>query len=387
MKFTELLYNLFAGRDKNDPQKARSRCGAAASIVGIIANVLLFGGKFAVGLLFGSIAMQADGINNLSDAGSSAISLISFRISGKPADREHPYGHARIEYVASMIVSFLIINIGLDLVKDSVDKIIHPTETAFSILSVIVLSASIVVKLLLFLFNRGLGRRIDSEVVKATAADSLSDALATAAVLASTLIMKFTGFDADGYMGVVVAAIILIAGVKILLETKDHILGKAPDGETVMAIKEIVSRYPEALGIHDMFIHNYGPGRTIASLHVEVDGAKDIYYTHDVIDSIEKQISEELSVICTIHLDPIVTDDERVSALRVQVAEKIKEIDERLCIHDFRFVEGDTHTNLIFDIVAPFEVKLSDDELVRGAKEKISEINENYFGVICVDRE
>ena len=384
---TELLYKLFSGKDVNDTQKARSRCGAAASIVGIIANVLLFGGKFAVGLLFGSIAMQADGINNLSDAGSSAISLISFRISGKPADREHPYGHARIEYVASMIVSFLILHIGFDLVTESVGKIINPSKTEFSILSVIVLSVSILVKLLLFFFNRGLGKRIDSEVVKATAADSLSDAMATTAVLIATLVMKFTGFDADGYMGVIVALIILIAGVKILLETKDHILGKAPDGEMVMSIKEIVGRYPEALGIHDMIIHNYGPGRTIASLHVEVDGADNVYHTHDVIDSIEKQISEELSVICTIHLDPIVTDDERVNALRARVIEKIKEIDERLNIHDFRFVEGDTHTNLIFDIVAPFEVKLSDEDIVRHAKEKISEINSNYFGVIYVDRE
>ncbi len=384
---TEFLYKLFAGKYVNDPVKARSRCGTAASIVGIITNILLFGGKFITGFVFGSISMQADGINNLSDAGSSAISLISFKISEKPADREHPYGHARIEYVASMIVSFLILHIGLDLLLESVDKILHPSKTEFSIISVIVLAVSIAAKLLLFLFNRGLGKRIDSDVVKATAADSFSDAIATTAVLASTLIMKFTGFDTDGYMGVVVAVIILIAGIKILLDTKDHILGTAPDEEIIKAIKEIVSRYPEALGIHDMFIHNYGPGRMIASLHIEVDGSADIYLTHDVIDQIEKQISTELKVICTIHLDPIVTDDERVSELRSKVADKIKEIDDRLSIHDFRFVEGDTHTNLIFDIVSPFEVKISEDDLISVAQAKVKELSEKYFCVICIDRE
>lgn len=384
---SEFFYNLLAGKHKNDPAKARGRCGTAASIIGIIVNALLFAGKFAVGVLVGSIAMQADGINNLSDAGSSVISFISFRISEKPADREHPFGHARIEYVASMIVSFIVMIIGFELFRESIGKITSPDATTeFSIVSVIVLAASIVVKLMLGIFNRSVGKRIDSDVMKATAADCFSDALATAAVLASTVIMKITGFDADGYMGVIVAVIIMIAGVKILIETKDRILGGAPDEEIVCAIREIVSRYPEALGIHDMFIHSYGAGKTIASLHVEVDGGEDIYKTHDIIDNIEKQIAAELSVICTIHMDPIVTDDERVNALREQALVKVREIDSRLTIHDFRFVEGETHTNLIFDIVAPFELKTSDDDLIAEAQKKISEISEKYFCVICVDR-
>lgn len=385
---TEYLYKLFAGKHADNPVRARGRCGLAASIVGIIVNILLFAGKFTVGFLFGSIAMQADGINNLSDAGSAVISFVSFKISEKPADREHPYGHARIEYVAAMIVSFIVFTIGFELLKESVGKIVSPDgKTEFSMIAVIVLSASIVAKLLLGIFNHSLGKRIGSDVMKATAADSFSDALATSAVLASTVIVKLTGFDADGYMGVIVAGIIMVSGVKILLETTHDILGGAPDKEMVSAIREIVGRYPEALGIHDMYIHNYGAGKTVASLHVEVDGNVDIYKTHDVIDNIEKQIATELSVLCTIHMDPIVTDDERVSALRTLVEAKLREIDDRLSIHDFRFVEGDTHVNLIFDIVAPFELKLSASELLRLAQEKVFEISENYFCVACIDRE
>lgn len=384
---TEFLYKLIAGKHRGSPERARGRCGSAASIIGIIVNALLFAGKFSVGMLVGSISMQADGINNLSDAGSSVIALISFKISEKPADREHPYGHARIEYVASMIVSFLILYVGLELLTESLGKIFSPEDkTEFSVISVVVLSVSIAVKLLLGLFNRALGKRISSDVMLATAADSFSDALATAGVLAATILVRLTGFDADGYMGVIVAAIIIVAGVKILLETKDRILGGAPDEETVKAIREIVSRYPEALGIHDMYLHSYGAGKTIASLHVEVDGSADIYKTHDVIDNIEKEIAAELGVICTIHMDPIVTDDERVDALHAEVIARVREIDSRLTIHDFRFVEGETHTNLIFDIVAPFELKTSDSELIEQTQKKISELSERYFCVICVDR-
>ena len=384
----EFLYKLMSGKQAGEPNKARGRCGKIASVVGIIANILLFAGKFAIGVLVGSISMQADGINNLSDAGSAVISLISFKISEKPADREHPYGHARIEYVASMIVSFIILIIGYELFRESLGKIISPeAKTEFSIISVVVLVASIIIKLTLGLFNRAIGKRVNSEVMKATAADSFSDALATFGVLASTLIVRFTGFDADGYMGIIVAVIIVIAGIKILAEAKDFILGGAPDEEMVKAIREIVGRYPEALGIHDMYIHSYGAGNTVASLHVEVDGGEDIYKTHDVIDNIEKQIASELSVLCTIHMDPIVTDDERVSALRHEVLLKLREIDERINIHDFRFVEGDTHVNLIFDIVVPFELKLSTAEILKEAQNKVFEISENYFCVACVDRE
>ena len=384
---TEFLYKLLAGKKAKTQAEARGRIGSAAGIIGIITNALLFLGKFIVGTLVGSISMRADGINNLSDAGSSVISLISFKISSKPADRKHPFGHARIEYVASMIVSFLVLHIGIDLVTESVGKIIAPVATEFSIISIVVLAVSVVVKLCLALFNSGLGKKIDSDVMKATAADSLSDAIATTAVLASMIITKFTGFETDAYMGLVVAAIIIVAGVKILLETKDHILGKAPDAEIIDSVKEVIERYPEALGIHDMRIHNYGPGRTVASLHVEVDGAADVFMLHDAIDNMEKQICEELSIECTIHLDPIVTDDEKVSDLREKTRDKVREIDERLNIHDFRFVEGRTHTNLIFDVVAPFELSMSNEELVANVGEKVKEISKEYFVVVTVDRE
>ncbi len=384
---TEFLYKLLAGKKTKTQAEARGRIGTSASIIGIITNIFLFLGKFIVGTLVGSISMRADGINNLSDAGSSVISLISFRISSKPADRKHPFGHARIEYVASMIVSFLVLHIGIDLITESVGKIIAPAVTEFSIISIVVLGASVLVKLALALFNSGLGKRIDSDVMKATAADSLSDAIATSAVLASMLITKFTGFETDAYMGLIVAAIIIAAGVRILLETKDHILGKAPDAEIIASVKEVIERYPESLGIHDMRLHNYGPGRTVASFHVEVDGGADVFALHDAIDNMEKQIAEELSIECTIHMDPIVTDDRRVNELREKTREKVREIDERLNIHDFRFVEGRTHTNLIFDVVAPFELKMSDEELERKVSEKVKELSSEYFTVVTVDRE
>ena len=356
-------------------------------MVGIVLNLVLFAVKVTVGILTSGVSLIADAVNNLSDAGCSVIVMLSYILAGKPADKKHPYGHARLEYIASMIVSFLILHIGLDLIADSAKKIISPEKaTEFSILSVIVLSASVAVKLLLGIFNRSLGKKIGSDVMKATAADCFSDALATTGVLVATIIMKLTGFDADGYMGLVVAAIIIVAGVKILLETKDRILGGAPDEETVAAIREIVSRYPEALGIHDMFLHSYGAGKSIASLHVEVDGGTDIYKTHDIIDNIEKQISNELGIICTIHMDPIITDDERVNELREVVSNTLRELDARLSIHDFRFVEGDTHTNLIFDIAAPFELKMSDAELIAEAQGRVKNISDKYFCVICVDR-
>lgn len=384
---TEFFYKLLAGGKGVTKADARRRIGTGASIIGVVTNVLLFVGKFLAGTLVGSISMRADAINNLSDAGSSVISLISFKISSKPADRKHPYGHARIEYVASMIVSFIVLLIGVELLKESVGKILNPSETAFSVVSIIVLGVSVLVKLALALFNSSLGKRIDSEVMKATAADSLSDALATTAVLVSMIIMRFTGFDTDAYMGIIVAVIILIAGIKILAETKDHILGTAPNEEIIEAVHSVVRRYPEALGIHDMHIHNYGPGRTVASFHVEVDGAGNIFELHDAIDNMEKQVAEELAIECTIHMDPIVTDDARVAELREAVKKKALEIDERLNVHDFRFVEGHTHTNLIFDVVAPFELKLTDDELVSAINEKVMELSNEYFTVITVDRE
>ena len=385
---TSLLIKLFIKDPNNIKSSAvRQTYGTLASVVGIVLNLLLSLAKLAVGLIFGSISITADATNNLSDAGAQIISLISFKISAKPADRDHPFGHARIEYVASMIVSFIVLLIGFELFSESLRKVIDPEPVEFSWLSVIVLSVSIVAKLWLCLFNRKLGKKISSTVMKATSADSLSDAIATSAVLVSMLIARFTSFETDAYMGIIVSVIIMIAGVKILNETKNSILGSAPAPETIESIKAIVAEYPEILGIHDMVVHNYGPGNTIASLHAEVDGKADVFHTHDVIDNAENALFDRLGVRATIHLDPIVIDDERVTALRDKAAAAVRNIDERLTIHDFRFVEGTTHTNLIFDVVAPFELKTSNAELKLAVAEKIKEIDPTYFVVITIDRE
>ena len=371
--------------EKNSPEVRRA-CGSAVSIVGIIANILLAAFKMLAGILSGAISITADAMNNLSDAGSQVVSFISFKISGKPADRDHPFGHARIEYVASMIVSFLVLLVGFELMTDSVGKIFNPEPTTYNALVIIILVASIAVKLWLFVFGRSAAKKINSDVVKAAATDSLSDAIATSAVLASIIICRVTDFDTDGYMGVIVAVIVMIAGIKILNETKNSILGSAPEPELIDEIVRITREYPEALGIHDMVVHNYGPGNTIASFHVEVDGMQNVFHTHDVIDTIEKRLFLELSVRATVHMDPIVTDDERVKELREKVLALVKAIDERLDLHDFRFVEGVTHSNLIFDVNVPFEIKMSDDEVKRAISLKISELDPKFFAVMTVDR-
>ena len=387
---TELLSRLFVKDYKNTASAiVRSAYGTMASIVGILVNTLLFAAKFIIGTLCGSIAITADAINNLSDAGSQVISLITFRISSKPADREHPFGHARIEYVASMIVSFLILHIGLDILVDSVKSIITPNPPEKSYAAIVVLLISIAGKLWLGGFNRSIGKRIDSAVMRATAADCFSDCLSTGAVLIATAISLFfpnLNLNLDAYMGVIVAILILIAGIKILLETKNSILGEAPSEEIVQEIYRVVSQYPLAIGIHDLIVHNYGPGHVIASLHLEVDGKEDIYVIHDMADNVEQHLRRELGIEATVHMDPIVTDDEQITALRTQVQEVVASIQPGMLIHDFRFVPGETHTNLIFDIAVPFECKMTEEELRATVSDRISRINPSYFTVITVDR-
>lgn len=384
---TALLCRLFVKNHQNvkDPAVRRGY-GTLVSVVGIILNLLLAAGKFTVGLLFGAISITADAVNNLSDAGSQIISLVTFRIAARPADRDHPFGHARIEYVASMIVSFLILLVGWELLSESFGKILHPAETVFSWLSVGVLAASVLVKLWLFFFNRKVGAKIDSSVMRATAADSLSDAGATTAVLIATLIYKFTSFDVDAYMGVLVALLILWAGIKILNETKNSILGEGPSEETVEQIQRVMADYPEALGLHDLVVHNYGPGRVMASLHIEVDGATDVFKSHDMIDRMEHQLRTQCGIEATIHMDPIVTNDPTVDRLRELTLSVVQSIDPSLRIHDFRIVPGDTHTNLIFDVAAPFEVKLTDKELKEAVFKGVLEKEPTCFSVITVDR-
>ena len=387
---TALLIRLFIKDPHNvTSPTVRRAYGTMVSVVGIILNLLLAAGKFTVGFLFGAISVQADAVNNFSDAGSQIISLISFKIAAKPADREHPFGHARIEYVASMVVSFLVLLIGWELLSGSVRKVFYPSETVFSWVSVIVLSISVIIKLWLCLFNRHVSSRINSSVMRATAADSLSDAAATAAVLAATLVHHFTDFDPDAYMGIIVALLILWAGIKILNETKNAILGERPTDEQVAEIRAVVAEFSAEgiLGLHDLIVHNYGPGRVMASLHVEVDGDIDIYRSHDIIDRIERRLRIECGMIATVHMDPIAIHDPAVADLRALAEEEATALDSRLLLHDFRIVPGDTHTNLIFDVVAPFDLPLSDDALRTTLADRIHEREERLFAVITVDRE
>ncbi|MBE6634015.1 MAG: cation transporter [Ruminococcaceae bacterium] len=387
---TDLLCKLFIKNPRKTADAAVRRAyGTLASIVGILVNTLLFGLKFTVGTLFHSVAIRADAINNISDAGSQLVSLISFRISSKPADREHPFGHARMEYVTSLIVSFLILHVGLELLTESVVKIFKPEPPTVKSVTVWILLASIGAKLWLGLFNRTLGRRIDSSVMRATAADAFSDCLSTGAILISTLVMLLFpqwNLNLDAYMGVIVAILILISGVKILLEAKDSLLGGAPSEEVVRQITEAVEAVPQALGIHDLEVHNYGPGHIVATLHVEVDGKTDVFETHDMIDALEQRLRREWGILATIHMDPIVTDNETVNRLRELTIREVEAVDPSMRIHDFRMVQGPTHTNLIFDVAVPFELPLTEDEVKRAVADRISRVDPSYFTVITVDR-
>ncbi len=376
----------FIGDQNPADPDVKKRCGSFASITGIILNIMLFAGKFIVGTLFGSVSVTADAINNLSDAASSLISLVSFKISAKPADRDHPYGHERFEYVASMIVSFIILIIGFELLSDSIDKIIHPSDIEFSFLTVIVLSVSIAGKLFLYFFYKAVGKAVASPVMTASSADSISDVAATSAVLLALIISRLVHINLDGYIGAAVAVFIFISGLKILNENKNHIIGTAPDPEIVKSIIEEARSHPEVLGVHDIMIHNYGTSRCFATFHAEVDGRENIFKTHDVIDNIERDIYTKYGAKCNIHMDPIETDNGLINELREEVYEIVQGIDPKLSVHDFRFVPGVTHTNLIFDVFVPFEVNISDEDLKKQINDKIKNVSTAYQTVITFDR-
>ena len=371
-------------------ENSREKQGGFASIVGIIVNFLLSGLKLTAGLISASVAITADALNNLSDAGASAVTLISFKLASKPADKDHPFGHARIEYIASMIVSFLILLVGFEVLSDSFTTLIHPDEAAeseFSLLTLAILGVSIIAKVALGLYYRAVGNRIDSAALKASGVDSLSDSVSTLAVLISSIIIKFTNlYIIDAVMGIAVSVLIFVAGIKVLNETKNSLLGEAPVKETVEDIEHIVGEFPEILGIHDMMVHNYGPNNLVASFHAEVDGDGDIYYLHDVIDNVERRIHSELGIYCTIHMDPIVMNDETVCALREFLTNIVGNVLPEVTVHDFRVVVGQTHTNLIFDIVLPFESKISPDEAERLIKEAVFASRGDCYCVITVDR-
>lgn len=383
----ELLGRIFIRDHKNTASPAVRRAwGTLVSVIGIICNILLFAGKYILGSLLGAVSLTADAVNNLSDAGSQLISLVSFRLSAKPADRKHPYGHARIEYLASMVVAYIVVIIGFDLFRESIGRIRSGEAAQASWLSVIVLAVSMLVKLMLAVLNRSVGRRIDSSVMRATAADSLSDAGATCGVLAGQAVLLAWGINIDAYIGCVVSLLIMWAGIGLLGEQKDRIIGEAPSDELVESIRRTVLSHSGVLGVHDLMVHDYGPGRCIASLHVEVDGDADIYASHDMIDNIEKELGDTMGVSATIHLDPIVTDDAELTAARLAAAAALEAHGIGHNMHDFRMVRGKTHTNLIFDLVVPFEDRRTDADIRKEATAAIGEMGKDYIAVITIDR-
>lgn len=384
---TERLVRRFIPDWENvgDPA-VRERYGILSGGVGIFLNLLLSVGKMLAGLLTGSIAVTADAFNNLSDAGSSVVTLVGFKLAGQKADDGHPFGHGRIEYLAGLLVSLLILMVGVELGKSSIEKIIHPEEVAFSLLSVGILAASILVKLWMCLFNRKLGKRIGSAAMEATATDSLSDVVATSAVLAGTLVGGLTGVSIDGWIGVVVAVFILRAGWGAAKDTVDPLLGSAPDPALVKGIQELVMSHKQVVGMHDLVIHDYGPGRRMCSFHAEVPQNADIMEAHDAIDHIEREILEKYGVETTAHMDPIATEDEDVNRLREQVRLLVKEVDGEMTIHDFRVTRGPQHTNLIFDVLVPRCCKLSDEEIVGQITRRIRELDPSYYAVLQLDR-
>lgn len=374
--------------DPND-KTSREKCGAASGVIGVLANLILAALKLIAGLISGSIAITADALNNLSDAGSSIITFISFRISSKPADRDHPFGHARFEYVSSMIVSFLILLVGFELLGESISGFFaeEHVQIKISTLTIVILSLSVIVKLWLGFFNLSVSKKISSSVIKASATDSFMDAISTLAVITSTVVIHFTNiWFIDGIVGIAVSMLVLFAGIKILNETKNSLLGEAPVEEVINDINGIVAKYPEVLGVHDMLVHNYGPKKYFASFHAEVDGSEDIYMLHDKIDNIEREINTALGIMCTIHMDPIVTNDETVNELRSFTVSAVESINPKISVHDFRTVIGNTHTNLIFDIVIPFECNDDIEVLKRNIEAEIKKSKPECFCVITVDR-
>lgn len=372
-------------RESDSEEKKRRVYGTLGAVVGIFLNICLFTGKYLAGFFSGSIAIMADAFNNLSDAGSSFISLIGFVFSGKKPDLDHPFGHGRIEYLAGLGVSFLILLMGVELAKNSVQKILHPVSVQISTLSIAVLSASILVKLYMAYYNHAIGKKIRSATMAATATDSLSDAVATTVVLLAMLFLAVTGINIDGYCGILVAVFILAAGIGAAKETVSPLLGQAPDPEFVKEIKELVMQHEEVLGIHDMAVHDYGPGRVMVSLHAEVSGDGNIYELHDLIDRIERELKEKLHCETVIHMDPIDVGNVKTVEMKEEMVKLVKAIDERLTIHDFRMVTGTTHHNMIFDVVIPADFKLSQEELKDIIQKKVWEKWPDYYVVIDVD--
>ena len=362
----------------------RTSVGKLSGIVGILNNLFLFVIKFLIGTIVHSVSIQADGVNNLTDAGSNIISILSFHLSNKPADKDHPFGHERTETIASLFVGILILVLGFETAKESISKVIHPGSIDFRIASVIILLISIMVKFWMYVYNKKLSKEYDSSLLEATALDSISDVCGTTAVLVSTLLSPVLHFNLDGYMGIVVSGIILYGAYGLLRDMINSLIGEAPDPELVHNIVDMIMAHPVILGVHDMMLHNYGPNKIFASAHVEVDSSKDIFETHDHIDNIEREVKENMNIDLVLHMDPVKVNDPETELYRAKVVEAIHQIDPKWGFHDFRIVSGPTHANLVFDLVIPFEEKYTQEEIEEMLLKHI-ESDKKIYLVLTID--
>ena len=384
---TDLILRIFVRDHKNTEDPAvRDKCGRVAGAVGIVTNFLLFLMKIIVGTVFHSVSVTADAVNNLTDSGSSVVTLIGFKMASKPADEKHPFGHARIEYLSGVIVSFIVIFLGLQLGMSSIEKILTPEENALTPVALVVLVISILAKLWQCLFYRKVGRMIKSESVEATSKDSRNDVIATSVVLLGAVITMLTGVNLDGYMGAAVALFIVFSGVQLTISTADPLLGQAPEGELVQTITEKMLSYPGIIGMHDLAVHNYGVGRCFASAHCEVDAKNDILVSHDLIDNIERDFSRDLCIHRVIHLDPVIVGDARTDALHRKVQSLVTALYPTVTIHDFRVIWGVTHSNIVFDAAVPFSVKDSDAVITQKLEAEIQKLDPDYRTVVTIDR-
>lgn len=384
---TDLILRIFVRDHKNTEDPAvRDKCGRVAGAVGIVTNFLLFLMKIIVGTVFHSVSVTADAVNNLTDSGSSVVTLIGFKMASKPADEKHPFGHARIEYLSGVIVSFIVIFLGLQLGMSSIEKILTPEENALTPVALVVLVISILAKLWQCLFYRKVGRMIKSESVEATSKDSCNDVIATSVVLLGAVITMLTDVNLDGYMGAAVALFIVFSGVQLTISTADPLLGQAPEGELVQTITEKMLSYPGIIGMHDLAVHNYGVGRCFASAHCEVDAKNDILVSHDLIDNIERDFSRDLGIHMVIHLDPVIVGDARTDALHCKVQSLVTALYPTVTIHDFRVIWGVTHSNIVFDAAVPFAVKDSDAVITQKLEAEIQKLDPDYRTVVTIDR-
>ncbi len=377
----------FVPKDGTEVEK-RSIYGMVCGFVGIFFNIILFVGKLLAGIITSSISITADALNNLSDAGSSIVTLAGFKLAAQKPDSKHPYGHGRIEYLAGLAVAAVILIMGFELFRDSIGKVLHPQDTEFSYVVIFILLASILVKCYMAYYNYSIGKEIDSATVRAAAMDSMSDCIATGAVLVTTVLNHLYGWQLDGYCGILVSFFIMYSGIQAARDSVDPLLGIEPDEEFLQQIEDISLSFDENIvGIHDLMVHDYGPGRKIISLHAEVPADSNMIQIHDVIDNLEKKLSKDLGCMATIHMDPVAVNDPEVKELKHKVADLAKEVLDAITIHDFRVVKGDTHTNLIFDMVVPFSCKCTDREMADMVADKIKEkLGNNYYAVIDVDR-